>query len=143
AILLSLSFVLVSILVYYVLPTFAEFYKGLGGPNTELPALTAGLVGFSNFVRANGVILLLLGAGGFAGFSVWKRTETGRYQFDKFKLGLPLVGNVLRSYAISRFARTLSTLVAGGIPLVTAIEITSGAIANSVFEKALNGVARR
>jgi type IV pilus assembly protein PilC len=76
-------------------------------------------------------------------FRIGKKTEAGRYQFDSFKLGLPLLGNILKSYAISRFSRTLSTLVSGGIPLVTAIEITAQAVGNAVFERALEGVARR
>lgn len=143
AILLCLSFVLVGILVYFVLPTFAEFYKGLGGANTELPWLTAALVGFSHFLRKNLILIVLGAVGGGVAFSVWKKTDAGRYQFDSFRLHLPLIGRILQSYAISRFARTLSTLVSGGIPLVTAIEITAESVGNSVFTRALNGVARR
>lgn len=143
AILMVMSGLLVFVLVYYVLPTFAEFYKGLGGANTELPLLTAALVGLSNFVRTNILLILAALVGSLVFGSVWKRTEAGRYQFDTLKLKLPLVGGILRSYGMSRFARTLSTLVSGGIPLVTAIEITAQAVGNAVFQRALEGVARR
>ena len=55
---------------------------------------------------------------------------------DAFKLKIPLVGRILQAYAVSRFSRTLSTLVSGGIPLVSSLEITAQAVGNAVFEKA-------
>lgn len=143
AILFCLSFVLIGILVYYVVPTFSDFFTGLSGGKSELPLITKALVVFSNFVR--NYILMILG-GGIAAvvlFQIWRKTDSGRLAFDGFKLKVPLIGRILQSYAVSRFARTLSTLVAGGIPLVTALEITSQAVGNAVYEKHVEEVARR
>ncbi len=143
AVLLSLSMVLIGVLVYYVVPTFAEFFTGLSGGKAELPLITRALVGFSSFMKH---YIVLIAGGAVVGivlFQVWKKTEAGRLAFDSFKLKLPLLGKVLQSYAVSRFARTLSTLVAGGIPLVSSLEITSQAVGNTLYEKQVNAVARR
>jgi len=143
SILLSLSVVLIMILVYYVVPTFSEFFTGLSGGKAELPMLTRGLVFFSNVVRHYILVILAAAVGGFALFQVWRKTARGRMAFDAFKLKIFLVGPVLQAYSVSRFARTLSTLAAGGIPLVTSLEITSGSVGNAVYEKAVDTVARR
>jgi type IV pilus assembly protein PilC len=143
AILFCLSFVLIGILVYFVIPTFSSFFTGLSGGKAELPFLTRALVWFSNFVR-NYILIIIGGAvGGIALYRIWSRTTAGRYAVDAFKLKIPMAGEILRSYAISRFTRTLSTLTAGGIPLVTSLEITATASGNAVFEKAIIGVAQR
>ena len=143
AILLLLSFVLIGILVYYVVPTFADFFTGLSGGKVELPLITQLLVWFSKFVQS--YILLILG--GVVAFVIlfrfWHKTEAGRLAVDKIKLRIPLVGRILNNYAVSRFTRTLSTLVAGGIPLVTSLEITTQAVGNAVFERSIDSVARK
>lgn len=142
-ILMTLSIVLVGILVYYVVPTFSEFFMGLSGGKVDLPLLTRGLVFFSKFVRSYILIILAGVIGGFMLFQVWKKTDRGRMAFDGFKLKIFLVGPILKSYSVSRFTRTLSTLVAGGIPLMTAIEITGGSVGNAVYERAVDSVARK
>ncbi len=134
-ILMTLSIVLVGILVYYVVPTFSEFFMGLSGGKVDLPLLTRGLVFFSKFVRSYILIIMAGVIGGFMLFQVWKKTDRGRMAFDGFKLKLFLIGPILKSYSVSRFTRTLSTLVAGGIPLMTAIEITGGSVGNAVYER--------
>jgi type IV pilus assembly protein PilC len=105
--------------------------------------LTRALVWFSNFVKS--YILMIFGGTvvGFLLFRVWHKTEAGRRAVDAFKLKIPLVGRILQAYAVSRFARTLSTLVSGGIPLVSSLETTAQAVGNAVFEQAVVGVARR
>ena len=139
-ILLALSSVLVSVLVYFVLPKFREFFASF---DTELPWLTSSLIGFSEFVRDN---FLLLG-GGIAMVVVltmaYVRTRSGRLWLDWAKIRVPLVGGVFHKYAISRFTRTLGTLVSGGIPLVPSLEIVARAVGNTVFEVALLDVVRK
>ena len=143
SILLALSGVLVGILVYYVVPTFSEFFIGLSGGKAELPLITKALVGFSKFIR-NYILFIIVGAvAAFSLFQVWRKTAGGRLAFDSFKLKVPLVGAVLQAYAVSRFSRTMSTLLAGGLPLVTSLEITSGAVGNAAYERAVDSVARR
>ena len=73
----------------------------------------------------------------------WKRSETGRVMMDHFKMKVPLVGNIIQEYAQNRFTRTLGTLVAGGIPLVTSLELSARAVGNAVFETAILDSARK
>ena len=143
SILLSLSVGLVSVLVYYVVPTFSEFFTGLSGGKAELPLLTRGLVGLSTFARDYALVIVASALAAGIAFRIWKKTEGGRMIVDRVKLRIPLIGTILQAYAVSRFARTLSTLVAGGIPLVTSLEITARSLGNAVYEQGVDGTARR
>jgi len=73
----------------------------------------------------------------------WGRTESGRMAIDRFKLKMPLSGKVISEYAQNRFTRTLGTLQAGGIPLVTSLDLAARAVGNVVFEHHLVEVARK
>ena len=140
SILFTMALGLVTLLLTYILPKFREFYADF---NTELPLITRVLVGFSGFLRDN---LLLLAAGLLVTLALvagWARSSKGATQIDRYKLKVPLLGKIWHSYAISRFTRTLSTLVAGGIPLVGSIEISARAVGNRIFESEIMGVAQR
>jgi type IV pilus assembly protein PilC len=139
-ILLALTIGLVQILLYFVLPKFQAFFQGFGA---ELPLLTRSLIGFSTFMRDN---VLFVGAGFFlatGGLLLYARTRSGRFMIDGLKLKIPLIGPIIHKYAISRFTRTLSTLVSGGIPVVASLEIVARAVGNTRFEEALLGVTQR
>src|SRR5262249_651014 len=97
----------------------------------------------ATFVRGNILIILPAIIGTAVLFSFWRQTASGRLTMDGFKLRLPLLGSVWKSYSISRFSRTLATLVSGGIPLVTSLEITAGAVGNLGYTQAGDGVARK
>ncbi|PYT09331.1 MAG: type II secretion system F family protein [Acidobacteria bacterium] len=140
-ILMCLSMVLICILIYFVIPNFAKFYTDFGAK--DLPLITQILVTFATFVRGNIIVIIAVVIGAAASFSLWRQTEAGSMALDRLKLRLPLLGRVWNSYAISRFSRTLSTLVSGGIPLVTSLEITSGAIGNLVFTRNVQTVAQK
>lgn len=140
AILLTLTLVLVQILLYFVLPKFQAFFSGF---NAELPLLTRSLIGFSTFARDNAVFIVG-GMVAVVGLTVvYARTPGGRFLIDGLKLKIPIVGPVFHKYAISRFTRTLGTLVSGGIPLVTALEIVARAVGNTRFEEALLEVTQQ
>jgi type IV pilus assembly protein PilC len=81
--------------------------------------------------------------GGLVAFVFWKRSPRGRLGFDRLKMRIPLVGGVIRDYAQNRFTRTLSTLLAGGIPLVTSLELAARAVGNYVLEQQLMAVTVR
>jgi type II secretory pathway component PulF len=111
----------------YVIPRFTEFYSGMGA---ELPALTVFVVGTARFMQEN-VLWELAGLVTFGiAFTVWKRTEAGATQWDAFLLKLPLAGRVLQQFALPQFSRSLATLVGSGTPLVPALEISTGSVAN-------------
>jgi type IV pilus assembly protein PilC len=140
-ILVGLSCVLIWILVYWVVPTFAEFFQDMGAETLPLP--TQILVTGAQFVRGNVHFILAGVVGCLVLASFWRSTTAGRLAIDGAKLKMPLLGSVWNAYAINRFSRTLSTLVSGGIPLVTSLDITAGAIGNAVFKKELLQVARK
>ncbi len=142
AILLSMSLFVVGILVYYVLPKFATIYEGFGGVES-LPLITRLLVGGSLFAQEHAVALVggLLAA--IVAVSAWRRTARGALALDGLKLKIPFGGEIVKKYCVSRFTRTLGTLVSGGIPLVTSLEIAGPAAGNRVFQTRLAGVSRK
>jgi len=141
AILFFMSFNVIGILIYYVLPKFAEIYEGFGGL-ASLPLITRILVDGSIFVRDHAVLLVSLALALFLGFSAWRRTPAGALRVDGWLLRIPFLGSVVQKYSVSRFTRTLGTLVTGGIPLVHSLEIAGPAAGNLLFQKRLSEVAR-
>jgi type IV pilus assembly protein PilC len=140
AILVCVSVVIVVIMLFKVIPTFAALFKDLG---TTLPWMTEVLVNTSVFLQSMWQPILAVAVGGAVAFAVWKRSPSGRIGFDRLKMRIPLVGPVIRDYAQNRFTRTLSTLLAGGIPLVTSLELAARAVGNYVLEKELMGATVR
>ncbi|MGD8376596.1 MAG: type II secretion system F family protein [Acidobacteriota bacterium] len=140
ALLAFLSLGLIALLVLYVLPKFSEFFTGM---NTDLPMLTVVLLNISLFVRSNMLLILGAAAIAIAAFSAWKRTSVGEMQLDRMKMSLPMVGKIIQKYAVSAFSRTLGTLLAGGIPLVQALDIAAGAVSLRLFQTRLAEVATR
>jgi type IV pilus assembly protein PilC len=140
AILVTLMFVLVGIIVVRVVPAFSEFYGNFG---RELPLSTRMVVGLSNFVVSN--LLLLVVAGVFAVAAIWGwiRQPGQRARFDKLMLELPWVGTTMRKFVTAQISRTLATLLGGGIPLVNALEIAAGATTNRHIATELHDVTRR
>lgn len=137
AILFCVSIILISIMVFYVIPSFSSLFKDLG---TDLPFMTQVLMDTSIFLQAHGIPILAALAAGVTVFAVWYRSPGGRIGFDKFKMRVPLFGPIFRDYAQNRFTRTFSTLLSGGIPLVTSLELSARAVGNAVLEKELMGV---
>ena len=134
AVLLVLSFVVVAIIVLRVVPEFGAFYEQF---NEELPLSTQMIVAASDFVRR--YFFLLLGAliAAVTGFVVWLRQPAQHERFDRWVLRLPGVGPIARKFATSQAARTLATLLSGGIPLVNAIDVAARAIKNRYIAREL------
>ncbi|HMC83103.1 MAG TPA: type II secretion system F family protein, partial [Candidatus Polarisedimenticolia bacterium] len=88
------------------------------------------------------VLLVSLALALFLGFSAWRRTPAGALRVDGWLLRFPFLGSVVQKYSVSRFTRTLGTLVTGGIPLVHSLEIAGPAAGNLLFQKRLSEVAR-
>jgi type IV pilus assembly protein PilC len=140
AILVTMMIVLVGIIVLKVVPAFSEFYANFG---KELPLSTRVVVGFSNFVSANLLLVLLVVVGGIVGLVVWLRRPGSRLQLDKAVLRIPWLGSAARKFATSQAARTLSTLLGGGIPLVQALEIAARALSNRYVAGELEATQQR
>jgi type IV pilus assembly protein PilC len=134
------TLVLIGMLMFLV-PIFVHIFDQLGG---QLPTLTRYVVSVSNVLRNDWFIIFPLAGGAIYGIRRYKRTERGRQQWDKIKLRLPMkIGDVVLKVTMARFSRTLSTLVAAGVDIIKALEITGTTAGNWVVEQALAGVRTR
>jgi type IV pilus assembly protein PilC len=140
AILVGLMVVLVGIIVVRVVPAFAGFYATF---DRELPLSTRLLVGLSNALVANLLLIGLAVAGGTIALAFWLRQPGQRARADHLVLRFPWVGSTVRKFATSQLARTLATLIGGGIPLVHALEIAGGAMTNQYLGSELQEVTQR
>jgi len=140
AILVSLSLALVSFIVLKVVPAFSDFYASFGA---DLPFVTKMIVRLSEFIRSQfWLILVALGAAVSVAIS-WIRRPGQKARFDHMLLGLPMVGQVARKFATSQMARTLATLLGGGLPLVNALDIAATSVGNQFMAAQLDIVAVR
>jgi type IV pilus assembly protein PilC len=134
AVLLLMMSGVLSILLVVVIPQFRSFYDGLG---VQLPAATLLLLAFAGAVRANlAWILLALGAA-VAAATLWLRREGSGILIDHAVLRLPYFGGLVRMYATSQLMRTLATLLAGGLPLLNALEVAARSISNRAMGRAI------
>jgi type IV pilus assembly protein PilC len=133
-ILLAVTAIVVVILLGKVVPTFKDMLTGLG---TELPGLTKFVVACSDGVQKWWYILLAIVVGIVVFIRAFKRTETGRYFFGRLERKMPLFGPLAVRTASARFARTMSTLIGAGIPMIDALEITANTMTNVYFKDAI------
>jgi type IV pilus assembly protein PilC len=133
-VLIFATLVLTGMLLFLV-PFFSKVFLTLGG---KLPTLTQWVVNASDFIKADWYLIIAFSAGGTFAFKKWRKTEHGRRNWDRFKLKLPMkIGEVVLKITMARFSRTFSTLVAAGVDIIKAIEITSQTAGNWVIEAAL------
>jgi type IV pilus assembly protein PilC len=125
-------------LVAFLVPVFEDIFKDFGG---ELPAMTQFTVSLSHLLTDRWYVLLVAVVAVVWTFRYWKRTERGRIQWDRFKLKIPLkIGDIVQKVALARFSRTLSGLIAAGVPMLEAIDITGRTSGNRVIEMAMEEV---
>jgi len=139
-ILISLAIFLVGIIVIKVVPTFAEFYTSF---NAQLPFSTRVIVGISDVLRAQFVVILVAIGASLVAFFAWFKQPGRAVQLDRWLLKLPFVGASVQKFSTSQMARTLATLLGGGIPLVNALEIASRSTGNRHMGHELEIVAAR
>jgi len=119
----------------FIVPIFAKMFSGLGA---ELPAPTQIVLGISNFLRDQTLLILFVIVLLIIGFKMFLRNPKGRLAWDTFKLKMPLLGPLIRKSAISRFTRTLATLLSSGVSILDALSITAKTAGNMVLQNAIN-----
>ncbi|MDP9360361.1 MAG: type II secretion system F family protein [Acidobacteriota bacterium] len=137
-VLVTLSMGMVFIMLTKVIPKFAEFYAGF---DAELPWFTKFMIVVANTLNTNLPIMIIVGVGGFFLFRRWINTN-GRILWDNFKLRIPLSGGILHRFAIMQFTQSLGTLLAGGTPMVPAIEIASQSVTNQLVASKIFGMVQ-
>ena len=139
-VLIFATLVLAGMLLFLV-PIFVSIFDQLGG---ELPTLTKMVLACSNFLKATWFVLLPGTLIGIFGLKKFLKTDAGRRRWDAVKLKLPMkIGDVVLKVTMARFSRTLSTLVAAGVDIIKALEITGQTSGNWVVENALAGVRQK
>src|SRR5689334_7432892 len=132
---LVVAIIVTIILLIFVIPQFESLFKGFGA---DLPAFTQMVINLSRFVQDQGIFLAVAVGGAIAGFIyVKKRSKKMRELLDRAALKFPIIGPILNKSAIARYARTLATMFAAGVPLVEALESVAGATGNIVYETAV------
>lgn len=124
-------------LMIFVIPQIGNVIKGLGGPDAKLPALTQAMLGISHFMTSFWYILVPGFAGGIFALIRYIKTPSGKIALDHFSLKVPGVKTIVMKVAIARFARTFSSLMGAGVPVLQSLDVTAHAIGNSIYEKAL------
>ena len=140
AILVTLAVMLVAVIVLKVVPAFADFYGSFGA---ELPIVTRIIVKVSDVARAQFLVILAVLVGSGLALFWWVRQPGQKARFDYIILRLPVLGQLARKFSTSQMARTLATLLGGGLPLVNALDIASKSIGNQYMAKQLEVVSAR
>lgn len=132
SVLFSVAFAIGAVMMVVIIPKFTQVYADFG---SNLPPTTVALVGTANFLRdhvwATVVTLAALGVA----FRAWSQKESGRLKIDRWKFSVPVLGPVWHEFSIAQFARTMATLLAGGIPVVDAMDVAAGAMNNAHMTK--------
>jgi type IV pilus assembly protein PilC len=132
---LVIAFIVTTILLLFVVPQFEELFKGFG---SELPAFTQMVVNMSRFLQAYWYIVFgALGAAVFVFLRLKRHSKAFNRMLDRLTLKVPVIGEIMRKAAIARFARTLATMSAAGVPLVEALVSVAGATGNIVYSSAV------
>jgi len=138
AILILLSSAMIFVMMTYVIPKFAEFFEGFG---QELPWFTQLMINVATLMRKNVVLMLAVMVASIFLVNRWVKTR-GRLVWDHIKLRIPLVGGVIHRFAIMQFTQSLGTLLAGGTPMVPAIEIASQSVTNALVSTKISGIVQ-
>jgi len=137
---MAIAIVIVNI---FVIPAFAKVFKGFGA---ELPLMTRLLIGFSDFMVAWWPALLLGGVAAIFGFNSWRKTTKGRYDWDRFKLNIPIAGKIIRKATLARFASSFALASRSGVPIIQALtnvaETVDNAYISDKVERMRDGVER-
>lgn len=129
------AIIVTTILLIFVVPQFEELFQGFGA---DLPAFTQMVVDLSRALKSHGIPILVVVVGVILGFlEAYKRSQKLRELMDKLSLKIPVIGDILYKSAVARFARTLATMFAAGVPLVDALDSVAGAAGNIVFYKGI------
>ncbi len=140
-VLLSLTVVAFFGLMIFVIPTIGDVLKGLGGPGTQLPALTQGMLDLSDFMVKYWYIVIggLLGL--IFGTRAYLKTPKGRRMFHTLILKMPIAGTLTTKIAVASFTRTFSALIGAGVSVVEALKVTGRSLGNDLFKEELERAA--
>lgn len=134
-IVLTIAIAIAIAMIVFIVPVFGSMFADFGA---KLPAPTQALLNLSDFLRAYGIFIAIVIVIAIVLFKRWKKTDQGAYIFDNMVLRAPVFGELNRKVAAARFARTFGQLIRSGVPILSALEISSGATGNNVAGKVIS-----
>jgi type IV pilus assembly protein PilC len=137
---LAVMIVVVAVIVPVFIGIFDEIKADYPAEDTSLPLMTQITVTASDFLTHQWYLLVPAIGAAIYGFLRWKKTDRGRHQWDRFKLRIPRVGDVVQKVALARWSRTFSGMIASGVPILQAIEIAGETSGNTVITQAMDDV---
>jgi type IV pilus assembly protein PilC len=140
ALLVTMVLVMVTFLVTYVIPNFAELYRSM---SQDLPPMTQALIVFTDAFRKYQIPLVVLIGGAALSIWVWSRTAAGGESMDRLKAKLPVAGLIWIKYQVAQFSRILATSLSGGIPVVQALETAQKSVTSPLMREALGAATRQ
>lgn len=129
--------VALAVMTVFVIPNFAKVFAGM---KLELPALTRFLLALSGFAVHYWWAILGGAAAAFQGFRLYVRSPEGRYRWDKLKLGMPVIGSILKRATLARFCRSFATASRSGVPIVQNFTLVSRVVNNAFYETRILGM---
>jgi len=137
AVVVTIAAAITTFLLVKIVPTFAEIYSSL---DAKLPALTQGLIDVSNWLKDNLLVVIAALTAAIVAIIRWHKTAKGGLVLDGLFLKIPILGTILQKVAISRFSRTLATLVQSGVPIMESLAIVKKSIGNRVVEEVIDKI---
>ena len=135
-VIMSVAVIIVAILMVFVIPQFQKiFSEMLNG--AAMPGLTQMIINISDFMRDNYILTILIVVAVIVGFKLFLKTKIGIRMWDTAALKAPKIGDMVMKSTVARFTRTFGTLLASGVPILEALNITRGTINNSLITDAL------
>jgi type IV pilus assembly protein PilC len=139
AAILGVSVIVITILMIYVIPIFAQMFSEMSGGKVGLPGPTQFVIDISNFMKTY-IIHMIVGAAAAAfGIKKYYGTPDGRMKIDRFLLKVPIIGDLIRKASVAKFTRTLGTLITSGVPILDGLSIVAKTSGNKVVEEAIMG----
>jgi len=136
-----MAIVAVVVILVVVIPQFQNIFLGLLGSGEQLPLPTRIVTGISGFLAGwGGLVILVAIIASVVALRFYHKTPAGRKNIDRLMLKLPVLGDIMRKIAVSRFARTLSTLLSSGVPILQSLDITARTAGNVIIEEAITSV---
>jgi type IV pilus assembly protein PilC len=136
---MTMAVAIMGFLLVFIVPKFEAIFHDMLG-DRPLPGITTSVINISRFVQAHWMVIIAIIFAMIGGYKLANRTARGRSTIDQVQLRFPLFGDVIRKTAISRFSRTLGTLVTSGVPILQALNITRETAGNTVIARAIGQV---
>lgn len=142
-VLLAITIIAFFILMTFIIPVIGKTIKDMGGPDAKLPLLTEIMLGISDFMVSFWYLIVPAFIGGIWVLIRYIKTPKGRVKFHHIIIKVPAVGAIVRKVAIARFTRTFSALIGAGVAVLEALDVTSRAVGNVVYEESLKEATKR